>query len=220
MDRARTLAAQGATFTMDSAGRQSLAGEVQSLMEQMVAVSQTTVQGRYIFGADIDGTPPYSLDLTAANGVSRLTNATSTRRVEDASGGSFAVAKSASEIFDLRNADDSLASGNVFASLNSLRVSLLSNDTTQIAAANVEIQAASDHLNLSQAFYGTVENRIQDANSYSSNYSLQLKVELGQKEDADITAAALAVTQGNTELQAAFAMQAKMPHTSLFDFMG
>jgi flagellin-like hook-associated protein FlgL len=65
-----------------------------------------------------------------------------------------------------------------------------------------------------------VESRIQDASTYASNYDTQLKIELGQKQDADVTAAALAITQGNTELQAAFAMQAKMPHTSLFDFMG
>ena len=52
MDRASVLAAQGATFTLDAAGRQSIAGEAQSLLEQMVAISRTTVQGRYIFGGD------------------------------------------------------------------------------------------------------------------------------------------------------------------------
>jgi flagellar hook-associated protein 3 FlgL len=219
MDRARTLATQGSSFTMDASGRQSIAAEVQSLLEQMVTISRTTVQGRYVFGGDQDATPPYDLDLTADNGAARLTNAAATRRVEDASGGSFAVSKSAQEIFDLRDSDDNLASGNVFAALNSLRNSLLANDVTQIAAANGAIQAASDHLNVSQAFYGTVQNRIQDATNYADGYSARLKIELGQKQDADITAAALAITQGNTELQAAFSMQAKMPRTTLFDFM-
>jgi hypothetical protein len=37
--------------------------------------------------------------------------------------------------------------------------------------------------------------------------------------DADITSAALVMSQGATQLQAAFQMQAKMPHTSLFDFL-
>ena len=94
------------------------------------------MQGRYVFGGDQDATPPYDVDLTAANGVARLTNAPATRRVEDASGGSFAVTKSAQEIFDARNADDTLASDNVFAALNSLRTGLLANDTTQITAAS------------------------------------------------------------------------------------
>ena len=52
MDRARTLATEANTFTMDASGRQSIAGEVQSLLEQMVSISRTTVQGRYVFGGD------------------------------------------------------------------------------------------------------------------------------------------------------------------------
>jgi flagellar hook-associated protein 3 FlgL len=219
MDRARTLATQADSFSLDANGRQSIAGEVQSLLEQMASISRTTVQGRYIFGGDQDSAPPYDVDLTTNTGVARLTSAAATRRVEDATGGSFAVSKSAQEIFDLRDSDDNPASGNVFAALNSLRNGLLANDTTQISAANSAIQVASDHLNLSQAFYGTVQTRIQDAASYAASYDTQLKIELGQKQDADITAAALAMTQGNTELQAAFSMQAKMPRTTLFDFM-
>ena len=51
-------------------------------------------------------------------------------------------------------------------------------------------------------------------------YDVQIQTQLSQKQDADITAAALTVTQGNTQLQAAFQMQAKMPHSTLFDFIG
>src|SRR5664279_700732 len=211
MDRATVLAAQGANFTLDAAGRQSIAGEVQSLLEQMTAISNTTVQGRYIFGGDQGSTPPYQVDLTAANGVTRLTSSPATRQVESAAGGSFAVSQSAQDIFDSRNPDDTLASSNVFAALNNLRLGLLANDTTQIAAASASLQLASDHLNTAQAFYGTVENRITDATNYSATYDVQIKTELSQKEDADITTAALTVTEGNTQLQAAFQMQAKMP---------
>ncbi len=221
MDTARTLAAQGGTFTTDATGRQALAGQVEALQEQMVAVSRTVVQGRYVFGGDSDATPPYELDLTTSNGVAQLTaDPTATRRVEDSSGGSFAVAKSAQDIFDTHNADGTLATDNVFAALNNLRIGLLANDVTQINAANTSIQAASDHLSLSQAFYGTVQNRIEYAGTYSTSYDLQLTVQLSQKQDADVTASAMAITQGNTELQAAFAMQAKMPRTTLFDFIG
>ena len=220
MDRATVLAAQGANFTLDATGRQNIAGEVQSLLEQMTAISNTTVQGRYVFGGDQDSTPPYQVDPTAANGVTRLTSSAATRKVESADGGSFAVTQSAQDIFDSRNPDDTVASSNVFASLNSLRLALLANDSTQIAAASASVQLASDHLNTAQAFYGTVENRITDATNYGANYDVQLQTELSQKEDADVTSAALAITQGNTQLEAAFQMQAKMPHTSLFDFMG
>ena len=220
MDRARVLATQGANFTLATTDRRGMAGEVQSLLEQMVAISRTTVQGRYIFGGDTDAAPPYELDSMADTGVTRLTNSPATRRVEDSNGGSFAVAHSASQIFDTRNTDDSAAADNVFAALNALRVALLANDPETISTANASIQQASGHLNTAQAFYGTVQNRIADSSSYSSSYDVQLKTELSQKEDADITATALTVTQGNMQLQAAFQMQAKMPRTTLFDFIG
>jgi flagellar hook-associated protein 3 FlgL len=229
MDRARVLAAQGATFTTDAASRQSMAGEVQSLLEQMVSISRTTVQGRYIFGGEQDSAPPYDVDLSASNGVIALTSSPATRRVENSAGGSFAVSQNAQQIFDTRNPDPvstdappitTPAADNVFAALNNLRVGLLSNDTAAITAASASIQLASNHLNSAHAFYGTVENRITDASNYSSTYDVQLKTELSQKEDTDVTAAALTITQGNIQLQAAFQMQAKMPRTTLFDFMG
>jgi flagellar hook-associated protein 3 FlgL len=220
MDRARTLGAQGANFTLDAAGRQSLADEVGGLLEQMVSISQTGVQGRYIFGGDDAATPPYQLDPASATGVTQLNTASATRLLEDPAGGSFAVGKTASEIFDARNADGTPADTNVFAALNGLRVALLANDTTAINAAVGAVQTASDHLNLSQGFYGNVLNRIQDAVNYGQSYDVQLKTQLGQKVDADVTAAAMTMSQGNLQLQAAFQMQAKMPHTSLFDFLG
>jgi flagellar hook-associated protein 3 FlgL len=220
LDRARVLGAQGANSTLDATGRQSLADEVESLQEQMLAISRTTVQGRYIFSGDQDSGPAYGLDLTQPNGVIALNSSTATRRVEDPAGGSFAVTKSAADIFNTTNADGTPADDNVFAALNSLRLALTANDTDQINAAVQSIQLASDRLNTSQAFYGTVESRIQDATNYGSNYDVQLKTQLSQKEDADVTAAAMTLSQGNIQLQAAFQMQAKMPHTTLFDYIG
>jgi len=219
LDRARTLGAQGSNFTLDASGRESLANEVQSLLEQMVSISRTTVQGRYIFSGDDENTPPYQVDLTAAAGVTQLTTATATRRLEDPAGGSFAVGKTASDIFDARNADGTPASGNVFAALNNLRTALLNNDTAGINSAVANVQSASDHLGVAQGFYGSVQNRIQDASNFGQSYDLQLKTQLSQKVDADITAAAMELTQGTVQLQAAFQMQAKMPRTTLFDFL-
>jgi flagellar hook-associated protein 3 FlgL len=220
LDRARQLGAQGANFTLDVSGRQSLASEVEALQEQMVAISRTAVQGRYIFAGDDENTAPYELDLTSPTGVQRMTTAPATRRLEDPAGGWFAVSRTAGEMFDARNPDDTPAPNNVFAALNSLRVALLNNDTTAITVAMTNIQNAGNQLGISQGFYGSVLGRIQDATNYGQSYDVQLKTQLSQKVDADITEAAMTLTQGTTQLQAAFQMQAKMPRTSLFDFIG
>lgn len=220
MDRALTLATQGAGSTTDATGRQSIAQEIEAIQQQMVAYSQTQVQGRYIFSGDQDGGPAYQLDLTAASGVVQLSNAASTRKVEDPAGGAFPVSKTAREIFDDTNADGTPAADNVFAALNNLRNALLNNDQTGISNSIGAIQAASDHLNLMQAFYGGVENRIQDASSFASNYDVQLQTEISQKEDADAPAAALQLSQANMQLQAAFQMRGQLPHHTLFEYLG
>jgi flagellar hook-associated protein 3 FlgL len=219
MDRALVLANQGANFTQDALGREGIANEVEAILEQMLAVSRTMVQDRYVFSGDQGGSPAYSLDLTEPNGVTRLTTALATRRVEDPAGGSFVIGKTAQDIFDSRNPDDTLAPDNVFAALNSLRLALLNNDTDAIGAAIESVKTASAHLNASQAFYGAAQDHIQDATSFAASYDTQLRTELSQKEDADVVAAALELSQADMQLQAAFQMQARIPHTSLFDFL-
>src|SRR5690242_14300661 len=42
LDRARSLGAQGANYTLDASGRQSIAAEIQGVLEQMVAISRTS----------------------------------------------------------------------------------------------------------------------------------------------------------------------------------
>lgn len=220
MDTALSLAAQGATSTTDASGRQALAGQVQAILEQMVSYSNTQSGGRYIFGGDADTSPAYQLDLSSANGVDQLTTAAATRQTENPAGGSFALSETAQQIFDDRNPDGSFASDNVFAALNNLRVALLNNDANGVTAATTSLKAASDHLNVCLAFYGTVENRIQDAATFAANYNIQLQTQIGQLEDADVAAASLELSQGTTQLQAAFAAEARIPRTTLFDFLG
>lgn len=221
MDTALSLAAQGASDTVSASSRQSIAEQVQAILQQMVAYSQTTVQGRYIFSGDQDGSPAYSYDPNSPSSVVQLSNFPSTRQIEDPAGGSFAASKTASEIFDHTDpATGTPATDNVFAALSALQQALLANDTAGVTNSTTLLKAASGHLNTMQAFYGNVQDRIQNANTFASQYDTELQTEISQVEDADITNAALELSQGNTQLQAAYQMRAQMPKTTLFSFLG
>jgi flagellar hook-associated protein 3 FlgL len=221
MDSALSLTAQGASATLDPAGRQTLAQQIQGIQQQMVAYSSTTVEGRYIFSGDQGGTPSYAYDPTAANSVVQLANATSTRLIEDPAGGSFVASLTAKEIFDLTDPiSGAPASGNVFVALSNVVQALQGGDATAVAGTVSALKAATDHLNSMEAFYGNVQNRLQNASAFATKYDTDLQTEISQKEDADITAAALELTQANTQLQAAFQMRAQRPHTSLFNYLG
>lgn len=219
MDRARVLAAQGANATATATGRKSMADEVQSLLDQMIACSRTVVQDRYIFGGDADGGPPYQADATSPTGATQLVTAGATLRIQDPSGGLFLASKSAQEIFDTRNPDGTPAADNVFAALNGLRAALLTGDQSAVSQASAAIGDASTQLNSAQAFYGSVQGRITDAQAFAERYDTQIQTQVSQIQDADVVAAALTLSQSNTQLQAAFQMRAAMPHKTLFDFL-
>lgn len=160
------------------------------------------------------------MDLSAANGVDQLSNADATQQIEDPAGGSFAASQTAQQVFDDTNSDGTPAADNVFAALNNLRTALLNDDQTGISNSIDNLQQASAHLNNAEAFYGTVESRIQNASTFASSYDTELQTEISDKQDADIPAATLEMTQATTQLQAAMEMQGKMPQSTLFDYLG
>ncbi|HUK17636.1 MAG TPA: flagellin [Bryobacteraceae bacterium] len=230
IDTAVQLATQGANATQTADTRQSIAQQVEGILNQMVAYSQTQVQGRYIFSGDQNQSPTYQVDLSAANGVpdqngaangvDQLSDAAATQQIEDPSGGSFAASETAQQIFDDTNSDGTPAADNVFAALNGLLTSLQNNDQTGISNAISNLQQASARINNAEAFYGTVENRIQDASTFASNYDTQLSSEISDKQDADVTAAAMELSQASTQMQASMQMQGQMPKSTLFDYLG
>jgi flagellar hook-associated protein 3 FlgL len=219
MDQATTLAAQGANGTETATSRQAMAQQATSLLQQMVGLSQTQVLGRYVFSGDQPTLASYQVDPASPNGVDRLITPTATQQIVDASGVSFNPAETAQTIFDHRNPDDSLAPDNVFAALNSLIVSLQNNDQAGVTTATNSLHTASDYLNSQLSFYGSVQNRIQYAQTYSSNYQVQLQTNLSNVQDADITQAAVQLSQSTTDLNAAMAAEAKIPRSTLFNFL-
>ena len=219
VDAAIQIATQAANSLTGENTDSSLAGQVQGMLAQMVNYSQTQVQGQFIFSGDQPDSPYYQLDLTAPKGVDQLLTATATQQVQDPAGGSFAVSQTAQTIFDDQNADGTPASDNVFAALNNLLLALQSGSSSAAQSALGNLQMASTRLNQMQSFYGEVENRIQAATTYSSSRNTQLQTQIGSIQDADVTSDAMMLTQGNTELQAAFASEAQVPKSTLFDFL-
>jgi flagellar hook-associated protein 3 FlgL len=220
VDRARVLASQGAGTTVTADSRRILALDVQGLLEQLVAISATLVEGRFIFSGDQDRSPQYELNLTNPNGVNRLVTTLASRQVQHPNGTFFVVAETAQNIFDSRNPDDSLASDNVFAAVNGLRVALETNDQAGIDASLTAIRLAGDHLGRALSFYGHVQRTVGEAVDFAGKLELRLKLELSDKQDADLTAAVLELQRSQIHQEAALRARAQMPTTSLFDFLG
>lgn len=214
VEHVRTLGSAGVTGTATADTRTELASEAGAALEQLVGIANSSVNGRYIFSGDQDQQAPYTIDLTLANPVSAYAGSISTRVAEHPDGSTFPIARTAQDLFDSPD-----ATKNVFTSINALRTALQNNDTAGIQAALDNLVSAGTYLNQRLAFYGTTQNRITDAQSVASDSQVRLQSQLSALQDADTTASILDLTQAQTQSQAALEARAKLPRTSLFDFL-
>jgi flagellar hook-associated protein 3 FlgL len=228
LDQATGLAAQAATETMPAQQRKTIGDQIDAMLQQLVSTAGTQVQGRYIFSGDNDQVPPYSLDAAVPPAtlatVSTYGGSDSTRQLMHPNGTTFSVGLTAQQIFDSPGAS-------VFTALTDLRDALTNNpndpssttdyhsQTTLINTAQAELDAAKNHINESLTFYGVTQNRITDANTFAGQLKLQQQQQLSSVQDADITESIVELNQEITQRQAALEARAKIPNTSLFDYL-
>jgi len=215
VEQAETLGAPGASDTVDANTRQDLAESLGSVLQQLVAVANTQVAGRYIFSGDDDQQAPYSIDLTQANPISSYQGTASTRQIQGADGSTFSVGLTAQQIFDSSDATQS-----VFTSITSLMQGLQNNDDTSINSALADVQSSDTYLNQQLAFYGTTQDRVQSGVTFAQNYTTQLQTQLSGIQDANAAEAATNLTEAQTQYQAALQSRAQIPNTSLFNYLG
>ena len=215
IEQARVLGAQGANSSETAATRKALGDQVGALIEQLVGVSRTTVEGRYIFSGDNDQVPPYTVDLTQPNPIGSYQGSpTATRQVQHPNGTTFNVAETAQQIFDPASASD-----NVFSSLVALRSALLNNDSPGISSALNTLGTSATYFERQLASYGTAQNKIADASSYGSSLELNLQSQISNIQDADLTQAILELNQSQVQQKAALQAKASVQPQSLFDFL-
>jgi flagellar hook-associated protein 3 FlgL len=223
VQNAQSLAAEGANTTTSAATQQNLATQIQGIQQQLVSLANTTVQGRFIFGGDNDGSAPYAYDAASlTTGVNQLTTPqVSTRAITNPAGQTVYQSLTAQQIFDPTDATTGLpTANNTFAALESLVTDLSTHNTAGIAGDVTALSTASTYLSGQQAYYGNAEQRLTSEVNSSANQSTALQVQISGIRDTDVTQAATELTQLSTDESAAYAAQAAIPVKSLFDYLG
>jgi flagellar hook-associated protein 3 FlgL len=216
-DQARGIALRAAATTTTTAERRNLATQVNSLRQQLVNLSNTTAEGRYIFGGSADQSPPYQF---STSGITRLTTQVGGRVIEDPSGSQVFAGDTASNIFDHTDTNGNPASDNVFFAFDSLLNALNGDDATGAAAALTRIQASADWLNERQGIYGVAGTRITSETDAAASLATALESRISAIRDTDLVQAATDLALENTAQSAAFSAQASVPRKSLFDYLG
>ena len=218
MNNATQLATEGSN-SITGGPTTKLALQVKDLITQMLGLTQTQVQGRYIFSGDSDQTPPYAgVDLTQANGVGIYQGSADTRTIQHPNGSAFTVSMTAQQIFD--GGVGGGPSTSVLQSLTGLYNALNSGNSAVVSAANTNITSASAYLNGALAQYGDYQNEVSNATTYQSQLNVQFQAQLSVLQDADEPTAITNMQENTTAQTAALESHAALPNKSLFDYIG
>lgn len=214
LDRIQTLGTQGASDITEADARRTLGDEVEQLLSRLVTLSNTQVEGRFIFSGDRDQNPAYTVDFTTTPTVSDYLGTPSTRQVQHPTGPRFAVARTAEEIFDPQDGSPS-----VFDSVLALRTALLANDVAGVRGSLQQVRTAGTHLNNELARYGGTQNQVAEAVEFANKQSVRLQTQISELEDADVAAAILELKESQFHQEATLAAQANRPRRTLWDYL-
>jgi flagellar hook-associated protein 3 FlgL len=220
IDELVTIAANGANTSTSAATRATLGTQVQAIEQQLVAIANTSVRGRYIFGGDTPSTAPYTYSWTSPEGVVQNSGAAGTSILRDSNGNAINPSLTAAQIFDLRDPTGEPAPGNIFNAAYSLGQALLNNNEAGIQSAILQVKVASDQLGLVTTGYGNTLTWIQQATASATNEQNNVTQALGAIRDTDVAEAATQLTLEQTALEAALSAHGNLNTKSLFSYFG
>jgi flagellar hook-associated protein 3 FlgL len=205
--RARELAVQLGNDTYSSSERSAGAQEIRDISSQIVVLMNTQEGGRYVFGGNVDHTPPFD----AAGNYSGDAN---TRQVEVAPG----LLQNASVRADV--ALKGVGGGvDVFASLATLATAMTNGDGAGIRAAIDPIATSTDQVAAALTQNGGILDGFQSAGSIGSVAKEAATKLLAAVSEVDIFEATSKLTQAQQGLEGSLAVAAKSFNFSLLDFL-
>jgi flagellar hook-associated protein 3 FlgL len=230
LQRARTLAVEGASDTQSASSRQSIAKEIRLLKEQLRGIANSQVTGRYLFAGSQtlvqpypafnmpNGGPVYNTAMSPLN-AGNLDDQSSLG-VQVGPGTTLTYNTTGVSVFDKTiDLGPPPAPTNVFQTLENLATSLDNNQTSAISGAITQIDQRIDKVSLARADIGGTRNRATLLQDRYKTSQVSLKGLLSQYQDVDMPQLVSDLTQSQQVYQASLAASAKIIQPTLMDFL-
>ena len=208
LQRAISLGVEGANGTLSDQDRGAIAAELDSIKSQLVFLSNTAYQGRYLFSGT-ETAQPFVVDSSQPSGV-RYDGNTGVNNMQIGDGYSIAVNKPGSEMF-------MSSGGDMFRAITDLTAAMQSNSGYDAALS--ELHAAFDTVSTKRVFYGATMNQAQAQNDWLNSTKLQLSNQQDALAAADLPATATRLANDQNSLSATFSAMSHYQQMNLFDFL-
>ena len=203
---ARALCVQMATATTGSAERASAAATVQNTLEEIVSLTNTEVNGRYVFAGSKTDAAPFSRDNDTNVVTYNGDNKAFTMKI-----GRDATVEVGS--------DGEAVFGDIFTTLSDLKDALEADDVSGIQAAMSNLDTHFDRISTKISEIGSKMLRMEIKENILQDLKIANTDRLSKIEDADITEAIMDLKAKELAYKAALASSARVMQLSLVDYL-
>jgi flagellar hook-associated protein 3 FlgL len=211
LQSARSIAVQGASDTLDSTDRAALVTQIDSIIDQIASVGNTTYGSRYILGGQRTTSEPFIKD---DSGAWQYTGGT-----DSAGDADLTVSVGPNQKMVTNVTGDDVISG-ALSALVSLKNNLASGDSTAIS--ETDLAALDDAIDVETQARGTVGGRINQLQDLQTSYTTatnEYTSVLSDVSDTDIATATVALKSAELSYSAALEVTNIQFNTSLLDYI-
>ncbi|MDQ0339901.1 flagellar hook-associated protein 3 FlgL [Caldalkalibacillus uzonensis] len=209
VERARDLTVQGSTGSNSDVSLESIAKEIDQLIEQLYEMANSQFNGKYIFNGQRTDQKPYP-----ENDYVGVQFDTGEIKFEVARGVTIPINQHAGDIFGEENDPD-----NLFAVLQEIRTALQQNDPEEVGNQLGNLDSRMDKILLTWAEIGARYNRLELMNNRMHDENLNLKTVLSKTEDADLAEVIINLRTEENIYRSSLAAGARIIQPSLIDFL-
>ncbi|MFD2116996.1 flagellar hook-associated protein FlgL [Paenibacillus yanchengensis] len=219
LQRTRVLVQQAATDTTPDDARQHIKAEIEQLKEQMVAIGNSTYNGRFIFNGQKSDLPPYTNDGAAYEQTDKglyYLNVSSSVTVP--------VSITGEDIFGTAGkpaagGQPAVPSDNVFQIFDEIINNLSNNDIIALSSDMEKIDGAADRILTNSAEIGARTNRFSLIEERILDEQLSLEELRAQVGGADMPGTFIELQLKQNILQASLATGSQIMRVSLVDYI-
>ena len=207
LQRARELTVQASNGSNSATERNSIEQEISQLKDEAVQISNTTFNGKYLFGGDKTITQPFEKD---ASGNVLYKGSNTGRKIEFAQGVIMDVATLGSDI-------SGTVSPNIFETLDNIINNLNSNTSPGDSLDDLDTNI-NNIINL-RAVAGAKENRLDSMKTKNEDENLNMTELLSKTEDIDVAQKYTEYSTAENVYTSCLKTGAKILQPSLLDFL-
>jgi flagellar hook-associated protein 3 FlgL len=208
--RAQELGVQMASDTQSAETRASAATEIGHLLDQMIVLANTELEGNYIFGGYQTKTTPFSKTVVGGIETAEYHGDTNDFQIQIGKDDIVAIG---------RNGQDALMASNLFTTLGTMKKALEENDVDTVRQQLDPLKGVNDTLNDEIADTGAKANRLDMRGTLLGDLTLNLKERLSNVEDADLAEMVTQLNQKQVAYQAALMSSTKVAQMTILNFL-